>query len=160
MLHKGMAMPCYQAASFPRRPILPVSLNTYTNLMGKITDSTISQRASPSAPAISRNQKDKREQEWGKKKIKINVQALAAAGFLSPPAQAVCSLLTKLITQGSGRLLLLDIKISKSQKCPSFAIHWACITTTLLFQLLLIRIFTITRWEFCSNSAKFLANQN
>lgn len=120
--HKGMAMPCYQAASFPKRPILPVSLNTYTNLMGKITDSTISQRTSPSAPAISRNQKDKSKS--GKKiKIKINVQDLTAAGFLSPPVQAVCSLLTKLTAQDSVRLLLLDINISKSQKCLGFAIH-------------------------------------
>lgn len=115
-------MPCYQAASFPKRPILPVSLNTYINLMGKITDSTISQRASPSGPAISRNQKDKRGEEWEKNQ-KINVQALTAAGFLSPPAQAVCSLLPKLTAQDSDRLLLLDINISKSQKCPSFAIH-------------------------------------
>lgn len=65
--HKGMTMPCYQAASFPKRPILPVSLNTYINLMGKITDSAISQRASPSVPAISRNQKG----ESGKKKKKF-----------------------------------------------------------------------------------------
>lgn len=51
--------------------------------MGKITDSTISQRASPSDPAINRNQKDKRGWEWEKNTNKCSSLNCSRVSFSS-----------------------------------------------------------------------------
>lgn len=104
-------MPCYQAAAFPPSCCLPqetslllVPFNIDMNSVGKITDSTVSQRASPTAPAISPSgQKAAGQKVVRVKKRKIFANLNFSGGFF-PPAQVVYSLLTKLTAQGSGRL--------------------------------------------------------
>jgi len=130
--------------------LLPVSFNIYVNSPGTITDSTLVKEPAPQLPPSApqgRKQPDKRWQEWKKEKF---WQAWTVVGFLFPPAQVVCSLLVKFTVQASNRLSFVAKhvrfyipKVLKFSLHPAGAIHWDFITTTLLLQLLLLRIFTM-----------------